>query len=136
MAKTPLPTQDSFAAGLRALVTTPEVLRLINDITSCTVEWEPRPDPAVMEKGGLELFPCFTMYLQRHLLEVKGMIYPNLPQEEPRVSHLIRLELAYVPLSLPADPPVRPGIPPWPPPYPPVPGHLLAGTGAPVKRRD
>ena len=33
-------TYESVAARLRSLVTTPEVLRLINDITTCTVEWE------------------------------------------------------------------------------------------------
>jgi hypothetical protein len=101
MAKIAPQIPDSFAARLQALITTPEVLRLIHDITSCTVEWEDRPDPALLEPArGLELFPCFTMYFQRHLLEVKGVIYPNLPQEGPGVSHLIRLELADIPLYL------------------------------------
>ncbi len=92
---------ESVAARLRSLMTTPEVLRLINDITTCTVEWEEQPDLTGIEPArGLPLFPCFTLHFQRHLLEVKGTIYPNLPQGEQGVSHLIRLELAGLPLYL------------------------------------
>ena len=64
---------------LHSLVTTPEVLRLINDITTCAVEWLDHPDLEALEQsGGRELFPCFTTYLQRHSMEVRGVIYPNL----------------------------------------------------------
>jgi hypothetical protein len=88
-------TYESVTARLRSLVTTPEVLRLINDITTCTVAWEEQPDLTGIEPArGLPLFPCFTLHFARHLLEVKGTIYPNLPQNGPGVSHLIRLDLA------------------------------------------
>jgi hypothetical protein len=88
-------TPEFAAARLRSLVTTPEVLRLINDITTCVVEWEDQPDMAGIEPTqGLPLFPCFTLHFARQLLEVKGTIYPNLPQNGPGVSHLVRLELA------------------------------------------
>ncbi len=101
MIQTPSPTLESVAAQLQALVTTPEVLRLINDITTCSVEWEDRPDLAGIEPPqGLPLFPCFTLHFARQLLEVKGIIYPNLPQDGQGVSHLIRLELGGLPLYL------------------------------------
>jgi hypothetical protein len=88
-------TQDFAAARLRSLVTTPEVLRLINDITTCSVEWEDPPDLAGIEPTqGLPLFPCFALHFARQLLEVKGSIFPNLSQDGAGVSHLIRLELA------------------------------------------
>jgi hypothetical protein len=86
---------------LRSLVTTPEVLRLIHDITTCTVEWGAAPDLGAIEPSrGLELFPCFARYFHRHLVEVKGTIYPNLPQDGAGVSHLVRLEVANQPLCL------------------------------------
>jgi hypothetical protein len=92
---------DSLAARFRELVTTPDVLRLINDITTCTIEWESNPS---LEDGdrakGLELFPCLTMPSQRHPLEIKGTIYPNLPKPGTGVSHLIRLEVGPVALYL------------------------------------
>ena len=88
-------TPEFLAARLRSLVTTPEVLRLINDITTCTVEWEEQPDLTGIEPGqGLPLFPCFTLHFARRLLEVKGTLYPNLAQDGSGVAHLIRLELA------------------------------------------
>ncbi len=94
-------TFESIALRLQALVTTPEVLRLINDITTCTIEWEENPDLSGIEPDqGLPLFPCFTLHFARNLLEVKGTIYPNLPQEGKGVSHLIRLDLAGNPLYL------------------------------------
>ena len=92
----------SFAEQLKSLVTTPEVLRLINDVTACTVEWEDYPVSIVPPQAkGLELFPCFTMYFQRHLMEVKGAIYPNLVAREwEGLSHVIRLDLAGLTLDL------------------------------------
>jgi len=88
-------TPEFLVARLRSLVTTPEVLRLINDITTCTVEWEEQPDLTGIEPGqGLPLFPCFTLHFARRLLEVKGTLYPNLAQDGSGVAHLIRLELA------------------------------------------
>ena len=93
--------QETFASHLRSLVDTAEVLRLINDITTCTVEWEDQPGPVAEPARGLELFPCFRLYFHRHLMEVKGFIYPNIPNGDgPGVSHLIRLELAGAPLHL------------------------------------
>ncbi len=101
MAKARLQPTEVVTANLRSLVTTPEVLRLISDITTCTVEWEDPQDIRELEPSrGLELFPCFTMHLQRHLMKIQGFIYPNLPQEGDGVSHLIRLELEDTPLSL------------------------------------
>ena len=74
---------ESFAEQLKSLLTTPEVLRLINDISACTVEWQGYPTSIVPPQAkGLELFPCFAMYFQRHLVEVKGTIFPNLVARE------------------------------------------------------
>ena len=51
------PTREAVAARLRSLVITPEVLRLIHDITTCTVEWEDHPDLTGIEPArGLPLF--------------------------------------------------------------------------------
>lgn len=101
MAKTSSQSPEVFAANLRSLVTTPEVLRLVGDITTCTVEWEDQPASHEIEPSrGLELFPCFTLHLQRHRMKVKGFIYPNLPQEGDGVSHLIQLDLADTPFFL------------------------------------
>jgi len=95
MARTHVQTWEFLASRLNLLITTPEVMRLVNDITTCTVEWEDQPDLEALEKsGGRELFPCFTTYLQRHLMEVRGVIYPNLAENENVISHVIRLELA------------------------------------------
>jgi hypothetical protein len=101
MAPFSTPAREAVALRLRSLLTAPEVLRLIHDITTCTVEWEERPDLAGIEPAqGLPLFPCFTLHFQRHLLEVKGTIYPNLPRAQQGVAHLIRLELSDLPLHL------------------------------------
>ena len=85
----------SFAEQLKSLVITPEVLRLILDVTACTVEWDGEAASIVSPQArGLELFPCFAMYFQRHLVEVKGAIFPNLAAREwEGLSHVIRLEL-------------------------------------------
>ncbi len=48
---------------------------------------------------GLELFPCFTLHFQEQLLQVKGAIYPNLPDTEEGMSHLVSLELAGQPFT-------------------------------------
>jgi hypothetical protein len=95
MSKASIRTQEFLASRLHFLITTPEVLRLVNDITTCTVEWLERPDLEALEQsGGRELFPCFTTYLQRHLMEVRGVIYPNLTDGDQAISHVIRLDLA------------------------------------------
>jgi len=95
MAKAHVQTREFLAARLNSLITTPEVLRLVYDITTCSVEWLDRPDLEALEQsGGLELFPCFTTYLQRNLMEVRGVIYPNLTENENTIYHVIRLELA------------------------------------------
>ncbi len=88
-------TREYLASRLHFLITTPEVLRLVYDITTCTVEWEDHPDLEALEQsGGRELFPCFTTYLQRNLMEVRGVIYPNLTENDQVIYHVIRLELA------------------------------------------
>jgi hypothetical protein len=95
MAKTPAQTRQFLASRLNFLITTPEVLRLVNDITTCSVEWLDQPNlEALEESGARELFPCFITYLQRHLMEVRGVIYPNLVENEHVIYHVIRLELA------------------------------------------
>lgn len=102
MAKARVQPSESFASSLRSLVTMPEVLRLINDITTCTVEWENYPAGIVPRQArGLELFPCHGMHFQRNLVEIKGSIYPNLVSREwEGLSHVIRLELAGLPMDL------------------------------------
>jgi hypothetical protein len=95
MARTQVQNRELLASRLDSLITTPEVLRLIHDITTCTVEWLDRPDLEALEaSGGRELFPCFTTYLQRHFMEVRGFIYPNLTENEHVIYHVIRLDLA------------------------------------------
>ena len=103
MAKSRLQPQESFAARLRSLVTTGEVLRLIQDITGCTVaDGEEHPRNAVpLQASGLELFPCFAMHFQHHPVEIKGSIFPNLSiREVEGVSHLIRIEVGGRPADL------------------------------------
>jgi hypothetical protein len=86
---------------LRYLIDSPEVVRLVHDITTCNVEWEGGaallPDPKAT--SGLELFPCFTMHFQEQDFQVKGAIYPNLPREGEGLDHVIILELAGRPYS-------------------------------------
>jgi len=95
MAKTPGQTREILASRLLFLLTTPEVIRLVNDITTCSMEWLDRPDLEALEaSGGRELFPCFTAYLQRRPMEVRGVIFPNLTENEHVIYHVIRLELA------------------------------------------
>ena len=93
-------SRKSFTSGWRSLVTTPEVLRLINDITSCSLEWLDQPEMATKEPfRGLELFPSLTMHFQQHAIEARGFIYPNLP-EEKALLHLIRFEMGGVTTAL------------------------------------
>jgi hypothetical protein len=95
MAKTHVQTREFLASRLHFLINTPEVLRLVYDITTCTIDWLEAPDLEALEaSGGRELFPCFTTYLQRHLMEVRGVIYPNLTENDQVIYHVIRLELA------------------------------------------
>jgi hypothetical protein len=95
MTRTPVHTRDFLASRLNFLINIPEVLRLVNDITTCSIEWLDHPDLEALEhSGGRELFPCFTTYLRRHLMEVRGVIYPNLMENEHVIYHVIRLDLA------------------------------------------
>jgi hypothetical protein len=95
MARAHVQTREFLASRLHFLITSPEVLRLVHDITTCSVEWLDRPDLEALEhSGGRELFPCFSTYLQRHLMEVRGVIYPNLTENEQVIYHVIRLDLA------------------------------------------
>jgi hypothetical protein len=86
---------------LRALVHSAEVLRLINDTTTCTVEWEGDFSLSMDPKTprGLELFPCFSVHFQENDLQIKGTISPNLPHDGEGLSHLISLELAGQPIT-------------------------------------
>ena len=81
-------SQKSFTSGWRSLVTTPEVLRLINDITSCSLEWLDQPEVATIEPSeGLEFFPSLTMHFQQppdtgqgaHLSQSSGGKSPGPP---------------------------------------------------------
>ncbi len=94
MARAHVQTREFLASRLHFLIATPDVLRLVYDVTTCTIDWLDAPDLAALEaSSGRELFPCFTTYLQRHLMEVRGVIYPNLTQND-QIIHVIRLELA------------------------------------------
>jgi hypothetical protein len=95
MARTHVHTREFLASRLNFLITTPEVLRLVHYITTCSVEWLAHPDlEALGQSGGRELFPCITTYLQRHLREVRGVIHPNLTENEHVIYHVIQLDLA------------------------------------------
>jgi hypothetical protein len=93
---------QSYGGLLRSLVNSSEVLRLIRDITSCTATWEEEPGGSVPEKAkGFELFPCFTMYFQKNLVEVTGTIYPNLVSRDwEGLAHIIRLRSPEMTLDL------------------------------------
>jgi hypothetical protein len=101
--KKPLPATSTrnLKERLRTLVHSAEVLRLINDTTTCTVEWEGdfslSSDPGTPR--GLELFPCFNIHFQEHDLQIKGTISPNLPHNGEGLSHLVSLELAGQPIT-------------------------------------
>ncbi len=100
MLKARIQSREFFISRLRSLVTTPEVLRLINDITSCSAEWLDQQEVADLEPSmGLELFPYLTMHFQQHLIQARGLIYPNL-QEGKALFHLIRLELGGITMAL------------------------------------
>ncbi len=86
-----------FLERLQASVFTPEVQRLIQDITTCTVHWEEAPlSPRDLQgERGLELFPCLSLYFRRQLLTVKGTLFRNLKSRESgEIFHLVRLELS------------------------------------------
>ncbi|WP_449244489.1 hypothetical protein [Desulfobacca acetoxidans] len=79
------------------LVNYPEVSRLLEDITTCSLSreetrfsgWQEPPS-----KGGVELFPFLTVHTRRHQLELSGTLFPN--QEEPETGvlyHLIKIRL-------------------------------------------
>jgi hypothetical protein len=95
MSKAHVQTREFLASRLHFLISTPEVLRLVYDITTCSIDWMDSPDLEALEaSGGRELFPCFTTYLQRHLMEVRGVIYPNLTETDQVIYHVVLLELA------------------------------------------
>ena len=98
MRDTSPPSAPSLDLGerLHNLVNAAEVLRLIHDITTCTVMWDGDETLPVDSKTlrGLELFPCFTLGGREHFFQVKGTIFPNLPHDGEGLSHLIRLEMA------------------------------------------
>jgi len=81
---------------LRFLIDSPEVMRLVHDITTCTVAWEEAASflPDSQASRGLELFPCFTMHFREQDFPVKGTIYPNLPGDGEGLNHVLSLELA------------------------------------------
>jgi hypothetical protein len=87
--------EQSYAELLKSLVNGNEVLRLIKDVTSCTAAWEEGAARSVPEMArGFDLFPCFTMYFQKNLIEIGGAIYPNLVSREWHgLAHLIRFRL-------------------------------------------
>ena len=44
MARAHVQTREFIASRLHSFITSPEVLRLVHDITTCSVEWLDRPD--------------------------------------------------------------------------------------------
>ena len=98
----PQPSSQTInLAGLRqsylSLITSTEVNRLLEDITTCTLSrehlapgsWESAP-----LRGGVELFPFLAVQTRRHQLVISGTLYPN--QEESATGtlyHLIRIRL-------------------------------------------
>ena len=100
MPKARILSRESFITGLQSLVAKPEVLRLINDIISCSMEWLDQPELASLNpSGGLEFFPSLTMHFQSHPIQARGLIYPNL-QEGRDLVHLIRLEFGGATVAL------------------------------------
>jgi hypothetical protein len=97
----PPPAIRDLGERLYTLVNSAEVLRLIHDTTTCTVEWNSDlPLPPDPKSGhGLELFPCFAMHVREQHLQIKGTISPNLPHDGEGLSHLITLELAGQPFT-------------------------------------
>lgn len=93
---------SSYAELLKSLVNSNEVMRLIRDVTSCTATWEDEGSHSVPDKAkGFELFPCFTLYFQKNLIEITGIIYPNLVSRDwEGLAHIIRLQLREVVLDL------------------------------------
>jgi hypothetical protein len=91
----------SVREHLQALMNSTEVTRLIQDVTSCLVEWHDTPHAAVPGQAkGLELFPCFKLYFRRHLVELKATIFPNLVSRDwEGLSHLIRLQSQHLNLD-------------------------------------
>jgi hypothetical protein len=91
-----------FAERLKSLVTTPEVSRLVYDVTACQVAWDIESTSLVSPQAkGLELFPCFTTHFRRHRQEVRGAIFPNLVAREwEGLFHVIRLGLPGLTLDL------------------------------------
>jgi hypothetical protein len=82
-----------------SLIGSPEVNRLLEDITTCTlsrVNSLPNSCEISSLKGGVELFPFLAVQTRRHRLLISGNLFPN--QEDPSTGslcHLIRLELGH-----------------------------------------
>lgn len=56
MVRTHFHTREFLASRLNFLISTPEVLRLVHDITTCYLEWLAHPDLEALEQsGGREL---------------------------------------------------------------------------------
>ncbi len=94
--------ERAFRKRLQTLVEASEVLRLLQDVTSCYMEWHDTPHLAVPAQAqGLELFPCLRLYFRRQLVELKATIFPNLVSRDwEGLSHLIRLQSPFLNLDL------------------------------------
>ncbi|MBM4288857.1 MAG: hypothetical protein FJ135_12095 [Deltaproteobacteria bacterium] len=101
MSSRPVPPPNIDLSRLRhsyfSLIASPEVNRLLEDITTCTLKPEDKaPDGWDNEppKGGVELFPYLAVQTRRHQLTISGALFPN---QEDQVTgmlyHIIRLRL-------------------------------------------
>jgi hypothetical protein len=73
MARAHVQTREFIASRHLSLITSSEVLRLVNDITTCSVEWEDRPD------------------LERQLQEVCPGCHPSGTGTLPRLKSLLEV---------------------------------------------
>jgi|GEM_PF-475220 len=80
-----------------SLLTSPEVSRLLEDITTCRLEVLDRGDLLLEGNelpGGLELFPYFTLQHRWRNFQIRGILYPNREDETSGIlRHLVKLDL-------------------------------------------
>ena len=80
-----------------SLIASPEVNRLVEDITTCTLSREdkaPGDWDTALPRGGVELFPFLTVQTRQHQLLISGTLFPNQGEASTgTLFHLIRLQL-------------------------------------------
>jgi hypothetical protein len=89
--------QSRLRYSFYTLLTSPEVSRLLEDITTCRITREDRvsvTEQAESLSGGLELFPYHSMFRSGQRIQVTGRLFPNLEDpEHGTLSHLVKLQL-------------------------------------------